>query len=571
LRIADDAWTELQRSLYVQQEIGAPLSCLPDLSLEDAERRSTVGRSLLQRINALDLNTLPHDLALTLRLVRFRAEAWSHEADRYWMVIDPRGTGFFGMFLPTAYTGGTLLNMVHGRLASFSFENSGDTDRYLALLDDYARMIDEFATRTAGQAERGIRIPKVQIEPARALLQAFKSTARVAVGVAPQRLEAISSGNFATEVDRYIRARIEPAFDRAIEGLSDAYAALAPETVGIGQYPRGSDLYADLVKLHTTLKLTPEEVHALGLARMAEIQESMRKLRSEVGFKGDHPAFVANISEDCRWRADTVEGVAAVFQRYIDRLEPHLRKLFPVLPKATYGVAPLSEALEASMTFGFFDPPRSDRAHGVYLFNARNLTKQALFYVAALTYHELMPGHHMHLATQHDNEALHPFRKHSFVNAYNEGWAEYAGALAGEIGLYETPEERYGRLTFDAFLTCRLVVDTGMNVLGWTLEQGRVYMREHSGLSEREIITESLRYSCDRPAQALAYKLGDTRLLALRERMKRSLGVRFNLRDFHGAVLGPGALPLGDLEWHVECEIEGIKRQTGAQITLEPR
>jgi uncharacterized protein (DUF885 family) len=210
------------------------------------------------------------------------------------------------------------------------------------------------------------------------------------------------------------------------------------------------------------------------------------------------------------------------------------------------------------MTFGYYDAPRPHRKEGLYLFNSANLTKQALFNIGALTYHELVPGHHLHMATQVENPLLHPFRRCCIVNAYNEGWAEYAATFAGEIGMYEQPEERYGRLVMDAFLTCRLVVDTGMNVLGWSLERARDYMRAHGGMAEAEVLTESVRYSCDLPAQALAYKLGDVQILALRDRMREALGVRFDLKEFHSAILGPGALPMPELEWHVEHEIERL-------------
>ena len=208
------------------------------------------------------------------------------------------------------------------------------------------------------------------------------------------------------------------------------------------------------------------------------------------------------------------------------------------------------------MTFGYYDAPQKGREEGIYLFNAKNLTSQSLFNIAALSYHELLPGHHLHLSLQQENAALHPFRTFNYVNAFNEGWAEYAANLAGEIGLYQEPEERYGRLVMDAFLTSRLVVDTGMNVLGWSLERARDYMRAHSGMTETEIQTETLRYSCDIPAQALAYKLGDTKLLALRERFRQTLGSAFSMRDFHAAVLDPGALPFAELEWHLEHEFK---------------
>jgi uncharacterized protein (DUF885 family) len=559
LRIVDDAWEELRRSLFVQLQLGVPPTRLPEVSLTEAERRSRVGRSLLDRAGAINPDALPHDLALTLRLVRFRAQVWAQEAELYWTVVDPLGTGLFGMFLPTTYCGGWLLNFINGQLATFHFIDPGDCDRYLGLVADYARLIEQFAARTAGQAERGMRLPKVQVVQARALLATFKSGVRAAVTVAPERLAVLTSSNFARELERRIAVRLEPAFDRALTALSDDYFAAAPDGVGLGQYGGGRKIYEALVKLHTTLDLTPEQVHARGLARMAEIEAAMQGIRADLGFNGDQVAFSAHLNADARWRATTVEGVAAVFQRYIDRLKPRFAEYFSVTPKATYGIAPLPEALQGSMTFGYYDPPRQGRSKGLYLFNSGNLTKQALFNIGALTYHELVPGHHLHLSTQQENPLLHPFRTYSYVNAYNEGWAEYAATLAGEIGLYEQPEERYGRLTMDAFLTCRLVVDTGMNVLGWSLERARDYMRAHSGMTETEIQTESVRYSCDIPGQSLAYKLGDVQILALRERMRRALGSRFDIKAFHAAILGPGALPMPELEWNVDREIERLR------------
>jgi uncharacterized protein (DUF885 family) len=559
LGILDDAWTELQGSPFVKLRMGVSPAHLPEVSLAEAARRSAVGRSLLQRVSALDLDGLPYDLILTLRLVSFRANTWSREADWYWSAVDPSGIGMFGLFLPTAYCGGYLLNSVHSQLASFRFQSSGDVDRYLALIADYERLIQQFTERTAGQATRGIYMPRVQVQQARALLAAFKANLRSTLGVAPQRLAILPASHFRSELEARIVSRVEPAFDLALEGLSDAYFAKASECVGIGQYPRGSEIYAELVKLNTTLDLTPEQVHARGLQRMSGIEASMRGIRAELGFKGDGPEFLAHLSQHAGWRTPTVEGVTAMFQRYIDRLTPRLREFFPTLPKATYGVAPLDKSLQGSMTFGYYDAPRKDRAEGRYLFNSQNLTQRPLLNIGALTYHELMPGHHLQLATQQESEGLHPFRKHSFVTAYVEGWAEYAATFAGEIGMYELPEERYGRLMMDAFLSSRLVVDTGMNALGWSLERARGYMRAHSGMSETEVLTESVRYSCDIPAQALAYKLADTQILAMRERMRDALGPRFDLKEFHAAILEPGALPMSDLEWHINHEIERLK------------
>jgi len=558
-RIIEDAWEELRRSPSVQQQLGIVPARLPSISLEEAQRRSEVGHSLLKRLDALQSASLPHDLALTLRLVRFRAGMWARESDWYWLVVDPLGAGFFGLFAPTAYCGGFLLHTLHDQFAAFRFAEAGDADRYLALIADYARLIDEFTARTLGQAKRGIRMPAVQVRQARELLSRFKSGARRVLAVDEARTQGSSSRRLSDEVARRVEQAVEPAFDRAISALSDDYLAQAPERVGMSQYQSGEEVYAELVKLNTTLALSPEEVHAEGHRRMEEIETSMELIRSERGFRQDKAGFLAQLKQDVRWRASTVEGVQGVFQRYMDRLNVRFDEYFPRRPKAPCRTAALPQSLEGSMTFGYYDAPQRGRLEGIYLFNAKNLTNQSLFNVAALTYHELLPGHHLHLSTQQENEALHPFRTFSSVNAYNEGWAEYAATLAGEMGLYEVPEERYGRLVMDAFLTSRLVVDTGMNALGWSLAQAREYMREHSGMTEVEILTETVRYSCDIPAQALAYKLGDAKIFALRDRMSAALGPAFTIKDFHEAVLGPGAMPFPELEWHVEHEIETRK------------
>jgi len=557
--LIEEAWTELQRSPYVQARLGTVASALPEISLEAAQRRSRVGNSLLARLERLGEADSPHDLALTLRLVRFHARLWAREADWYWTVVDPYGIGYFGLFTPTAYCGGYLLNAAKIQFASAIFAHSSDIDRYRELVLGYARLIDQFTDRTRGQAQRGIRLPKVQVTQARRLLSAYRADVRQMMGVSPERLSRIDSGGFSAELERLIGRYVEPAFERALTELSDEYGARAPDAVGVGQYPDGDEIYRELVKLHTTLDVTPEEVHAQGVERIAAIGLQVRAIQKELGFEDDRQGFLERIGQDARWRASTVQGVTAVFQRYIDRIKPHLPEFFSSLPQAPYNAAPLPEAQQGSMTFGYYDAPTRERGRGFYLFNAANLTTQPLYNVAALTYHELVPGHHLHFGTQQENSALHPFRKYSLLNAYNEGWAEYAASFAGEIGMYSEPQERYGRLIMDSLFTSRLVVDTGMNALGWSLDEARRYMREHSGLSEPEIVTESIRYSCDIPAQALAYKLGEIKFFSLRAHMREALGERFEMKHFHSAVLGPGALPLPDVAWHLEHEIHRLQ------------
>ena len=212
--IVDDAWQELQRGLHVQQRLDPANARLPEVSLRETERRSQVGHSLLQRLKSLDWSNLPHDLELTLRLVRFRADTWSKEAQRYWAAVDPRGIGALGMFLPTAYCGGYLLNFAHSRLASFLFKEPGDGERCLQWLQDYARLVEQFTARTAGQAERGVRMPKVQVLQARTLLGGFKAGAHAVVSELLARLDSDSKRRWAQKIESGLVSGLQPAFDQ---------------------------------------------------------------------------------------------------------------------------------------------------------------------------------------------------------------------------------------------------------------------------------------------------------------------------------------------------------------------
>ena len=502
LSIVDDAWNELRRTPFVQQQLGVQLTQIPDLSRAEAQRRSAVGDSLLERLKTIDSSKLPNDLALSIRAVHFRARSWSRESTWYGTVVDPCGGGFFGLFLPTGYCGGLLLEGLNSQLDNYAFGESGDADEYLALVTDYARLIDQIVGRTAEQASCGMRMPKAQVRQARALLTQSKTSLLAILCAAPQRAIMIGKAEYLREIESRFADFIEPAFNRALRCLlDDKYLEMAPDAVGASQYPDGAQIYAELVKFHTTLDLTPLQVHAYGYDRLADIQRQKDAIRKELNYEGDDTGFIAHLNGDARWRASTMEDVVDVFNRYINRIKPKLKDVFSVMPKAPYGVKPLSEALQKSMTYGYFDPPSAIQPEGHYRFNASNLKQHGLFTLGALTYHELVPGHHLQLALQYENESLHPFRQYNCVTAYNEGWAEYAATLAGEMGMYEEPQERYGRLLTDGFFTSRLIVDTGMNALGWSLPQARDYMRKNSGLSEAEIQTESVRYSCDIPGQ----------------------------------------------------------------------
>jgi uncharacterized protein (DUF885 family) len=560
-RVLADAWDVVRSSPFTALQIEGRITRMPDLGYDAAVASAATATALLARIDALDLDGLPAALSVPLRQARYSMEHRSHAADWYWTVIDPAGVGFYGLFLPSAYCGGHLLTMVFESLQRNPLREAGDVDRHLAMVADLVRMIEQWRERTVGQAARGMRMPLPQIPAARALAAGFATRAASLADAADDRFsdrtrpQAVA---LRAELRRRVEQQLQPAFTAVADLFDATYEAAAPGAVGMGQYDGGAEVYAHLVRLHTTLPLTPAEVHAAGHERLEVLEATMREIRAEVGLADDPAAYLARVHADERFRAADTDGVAEVFQRYVDRIDAAFPHAFHRGADAPHAVAPLPQAMQASMTFGYYDPPKPGQREGRFLFNSGHLTTTPLMNVAALIYHELVPGHHLHIASQQENDQLHPLSRYSFVNAFNEGWAEYAATVAGELGCYEAPEERYGRCVMEAFLTCRLVVDTGMNVMGWGLEEAREFLRAHSAMSEAEIRSETLRYSCDIPAQALAYKLGEPELLRLRAAMqtaRRARGHDLDVRDFHTAVLANGAMPLPDLWREVERQL----------------
>lgn len=548
------ATSVISNCIFWRSAQGKPIDgCLPDVSFEGAQRRAAMGRDILDLLRDVDDGRLPHEYALTAKLARFFAQAWSQDADRYWLAIDVMENTFYGPFVQTAYTGGFVFNELRAALSEFAFRRDGDGDRYLLLLSDVAHFLAQIHARTAGQAARGIRIHKPQLTGVRTLLAGLRDTAATSYPVNGARLAALSNADaLAAEIRRRMDHLILPAFDALIVQLDERYESLAPDGVGMDKLPGGAAVYADLLRMHTTLDLTAEQVHAAGHARMARIQAEMGEVRKQLGFTGTEAAFAVHLRRQPGAIATSADDIGAKMRRHKDRVEARFDEFFARRSDWQCDLERLPAALESGMTWGYYSRPVGIEKRGLYYYNGSKLDSQAVIAAASLVFHELVPGHHLHLTSQMRNPHLSEFRRICVVNAFNEGWAEYAATLAGDMGLYDDPYDRYGRLSQDAFLTCRLVVDTGMNVLGWSWEQARQYMREHTMCAEGEIESDTLRYACGIPAQSLAYKLGDEEILRMRQQVQTRLKEQFSFRDFHSAVLGCGALPLPTLEWHLQ-------------------
>jgi uncharacterized protein (DUF885 family) len=430
--------------------------------------------------------------------------------------------------------------------------SEADRRAYLSLMRSIASRLEASTARLQKQASRGIRLPAPAAGPAFDFFAALGTRFARLPDEAVHRMDSVApadAARFTADLRGVIGRRVKPSLTRLLAELK-RLKTTGPATVGLMQYPHGRDAYRDLVRFHTSLETTPEAVMAYGEARIARINAAIAQIAKELGLDGREGVRRLLVA-DPRFVAHTPEDVEARYLAAIRRIEPKIPQYFSLLPKAPYGVRRLDPAAEATMTFGYYQPPTVASPIGEYRFNGSKLEDRSLLLAAPLIYHELIPGHHFQMALQVENERLPPFRRLGGdvgFNAYVEGWAEYAATLAEEMGMFPDPYDRLARLSADAFLSARLVVDPGLNYFGWSLERARTYMHDNTFQSATEITTETLRYSTAIPGQGLGYKIGERTMLELRESMRKAEGDAFDIREFHAEVLGHGAMPLSVLQ-----------------------
>ena len=536
-KLADDIWADLlENSTYLRMQEGLPVERFEDRTL--AQHHDNLARTAEFRaqLNTIDGTQLTGDDLITYEILAFELADTGANDDDYWLNFDI-----------TPYAGPYAFQFAQQALAAQQIADAVGADHYLKLVGEMADVIDQLTAQVAGQVERGIYLPKPALPSTRATWEGLKAALPAGIQVADDRLQALTEEErtaFKESLEQLIETRVTAGFDQLLASIGPDYEAKAPETVGLGQYPNGDAVYRRRIRQETTLDLSPEEIHQRGLDAVADITRRMAEIRAQLGFEDGPQEFLEQLKADPRYIAQTPEAVEERYIELIHRIEPKLEAYFKRRPKAAYGVRRLPLASEAGMTYGYYNPPTKADPVGYYNYNASNLPTRSLAWAGSLIYHELLPGHHFHMATQDENTALQEFRRKYSVSAFTEGWAEYAASLGIEMGVYETPPELYGRLVAEMFLASRLVVDTGMNALGWSLEDARQYMRERVIQSPSEIDSETLRYSTSIPAQALAYRLGYEKMWELRHAAEAALGDSFDVRDFHDIVLSDGAKPL---------------------------
>ena len=554
-QIGDEYWEHLlEESLYLRMKHNLEISKLPDITYDHAQSEMEFATALMEKLAAVNPKDLSHKETLTLDILKWELKS----------VIDGFPYFWFG-FVVTPYS--TPLTAIHRVFTEFKFEKESDSERYLRLLRQYAPFIESIQKRLEKQFTKGLIMPKDELEYVMPYLDMFVKDGKESLFyVDSSRLDFLEEAvaeSFQQEIIQTVDTGIKPALDGLINYIKGIYKANAPITVGLWQYPDGRDYYRYLVKVQTTLDLSPEEIHETGLQWVKKDREEVDKIRRSVGFKDTFEVFCDFLRTDPQFFPKTADEIGERLNMYVQMMEEKIDDYFLWKPNAPYGVARLAPELEGAMTFGYYDAPSATKPKGIYYYNGSTPEKRSLLLSEGLIYHELIPGHHFHIASQTEDESLPEFRRETLHNAFNEGWAEYASWLGMEAGLYRDPYSRAGKYMMDMFISVRLVVDTGMNFLEWPRTKAMDFMRENVLETETQIQSESLRYSVDIPAQALGYKLGSIKMQELRANAEKALGDKFDIRKFNDALLGDGSMPLPILErhidWFIQKELQGSK------------
>ncbi len=436
-----------------------------------------------------------------------------------------------------------------------------EADAYLSRL----RALPDYYDQELANARRGLATGFIQ---PRLVVEVALRTARKQASATPQESGLMKPfdklpSTIAPEIQADLRAqllavvtdRVLPAQRRIASFLETEYLPRARKSLAARDLPDGERYYVAQVRRHTTTNLTPDQVHQIGLDEVSRIRAEMDKIIAEVGFKGDFSAFITYLRTDPKFYAHTREELLLYYRDIAKRIDPELPRLFGRLPRLTYGVKPIPEATEEGQTTAYYQGGSPNRGvSGTFAVNLSHLDQRPLYEAPTLALHEAVPGHHLQIALSQEQTDTPAFRKHLEFTAFVEGWGLYAEQLGSEIGLYSTPYERFGQLSYEMWRACRLVADTGIHWKRWTREQARACFMENTALSEHNIDTEVDRY-ISWPGQALAYKIGELRIMGLRKKAEADLGAGFDERRFHDAVLLSGALPLDLLETRVNAWI----------------
>ncbi len=354
-----------------------------------------------------------------------------------------------------------------------------------------------------------------------------------------------------------IEKKVIPSFQKIKTFFEEQYIPNTRTAIGVSETPNGKEFYQNRINYFTTTDTyTAEDIHAIGLKEVERIKKDMDQVIEKSGFNGNFEDFLAYLRTDEQFYATTERELLMEARNVAKIIDSKLPRYFSVLPRRPYGVIKVPDAIAPKYTMGRYSEPRSKNEPGFYLVNTYQLESRPLYVLPSLTAHEAVPGHHLQISLNSElGDSIPDFRKNLYLSAFGEGWALYCEYLGGEMGIYETSYQEFGKLTYEMWRACRLVVDTGIHAKGWTREEAVDYLASHTALSLHEVNTEIDRYIAW-PGQALSYKMGELKIRELREKAEKELSSSFDIRKFHQLILEQGTVTIPILERRVNAYIE---------------
>ncbi len=519
----------------------------PDLSPAAQAARETANARVLADLARIPRDSLPPSEQLNYDLFRREYE------DR--VAAAPFHPEYYEI---RAREGPQSLNEVAEQMP---FDTAADYDawlRRLAALPGYLEQYAELLRRAAAEKRTQPRVIMDRVVPQLALQTVerpedspfFERFRSYPDAIAPAERERLTDA-----ARRVISGSVIPAYRRFAAAFGHAYLPACRDTVGIWDTPDGRAFYANRARFHTTTDLTPAQIHAIGLAEVARNRAEMQKVMVEVGFTGSLGEFFAHLRTDPQFYYSTPDELFRGYAFIAKMIDPELPRLFGKLYRTPFGLRPIPDTSAPNTTTAYYQGPSIDGTRpGYYYVNLYRPEVRPKYEMEVLTVHEASPGHHLQIALAQEQADLPKFRRFGGFTAYVEGWALYSERLGYELGLYRDPYSRFGQLTYDQWRAVRLVIDTGMHDMGWTRQQAIDYFLANAAKTEADIVNEVDRYIAW-PGQALAYKIGQLKIIELRERAAAALGDRFDIRAFHDTVLATGAVPLDVLERSVDAWI----------------
>jgi uncharacterized protein (DUF885 family) len=523
----------------------------PDQSFAAILARHEQTAGFLRRLYAIDRDVLGE------------ADQLNHELFRRELQNEVDGFAFNGHLLPFDHMGG--IQNLENSANYLRFDSVSDFDDWLTRM----AAVDELIAQTIGLAERGrkqgyvapavlmARIPG-QIEAQ--LVDSPESSPWFAIfELLPDSIDSGEQERLRTAALRTIESSIVPAFRKLDRYFTETYLPACRDSIGLSALPDGAAWYEFEARRYTTTQMRADDIHRLGLNEVRRIRDEMEAVIETVGFEGDFADFLVFLRSDPQFYFEDSADLYTAYLATSKRIDPELVRLFGKLPRMPYGVKPIPDSIAPDTTTAYYSRPAADGSRaGIYWVNLYKPEVRPKYEIEVLTVHEAMPGHHLQIALQQELGDMPDFRRYLGFTAFTEGWGLYSEALGYELGLYDDPYSRFGQLTYEMWRAVRLVVDTGIHYKGWTRQQAIDFFKDNAAKTELDIVNEIDRYIAW-PGQALAYKVGQLKMLSLRRDAENALGKDFDVRAFHDELLGGGALPLDLLEQRMDA---WLSRQT---------